>query len=458
MDIAPDFDSQPAVFELHVEPRGKGCRLVAESDGARSEPFRLSAAAVRSLVRLGEDLDSGTLENGEPGRDVAPALPGRTGELVRKAGRILLARTFGGAVWNVYLRAEAVARVRGQQLRIEIHLPPSQTSLHQIPWELLMDGARVLALSSGTPVVRIPRREIHRDGLASEPPLRMLLTTAQARGTAPLGLEEEERAVRTALGSRRIELDVLHGVGQDSLVQAFQQARRAGRPYRIWHHGGHGRLESDREDPFQLVLERDEATELLAGRHIAPLVCGERGLMLVVLSLCHGGAPLGLAPHLAELDLPAVVGFRSRIGDRRAIAFARHFYGQLPDAPVDVALTRARQALAVDGGMGWAQPILYARAASLRLLPAEPAPATAPEPPPVSRARTTFTNTRIQARDVEQIGQRGSLPPHCGAEASFENVDSEFQKLRQVGQEMLDESRATDLEALLADLLPHRDE
>ena len=404
-DTAP---KRSVLFGLHLHAHDDSLLVGANSDRiGQGELVRLSAAEIERLACIGEQLAGEHL---------------CTYEATEEAGQALFATVFRGAVLEAFLADQREAQRRGGWLRILVSLP-RRTPLHEIPWEILHHDGRFLACSRVS-IARYVRRTAPAPKAPAEPAVRMLLTSAEPLEDGALEVATEETKVRAGVAATagRIQLaeaDIRRHVSCDQLLELFKQARRSGRPYRIWHHSGHGRV--TRSGHFQLALEERQQRQLVDGARLAQFVAAENDLQLAVLSICFSGSSLGLGVQMAALDVPAVVAFRGTLHNPVATRFADSFYRELGAAPVDVALGRARTTLGVSDDLDWAQPILYAR--SKRLSPfgdlatvATPQSATAPT--------ATFHNRRLTvlgtARQV-RAGVRGTGPRFAGT--TFFNED-----------------------------------
>lgn len=93
-------------------------------------------------------------------------------------------------------------------------------------------------------------------------------------------------------------------------------------------------------------------------------VCEE--LRLAVINACRGATVAGLATGLANLNVPAVIGFRREILDSSALVFAEALYRGLIETTLERAVSRARLELR-DAGYSaddWSFPLLFVRTAA----------------------------------------------------------------------------------------------
>src|SRR5262249_26273746 len=130
--------------------------------------------------------------------------------------------------------------------------------LQRLPWELMHDGSWPLALNPATPLaryiemprpVRVPRRRGR---------LRVLYTSACPPGSPALDLATEEAKVRSALKSiAGLDLEIDNQVTPTLLQRLLHHAETSKKPFHVWHHAGHGRL--DEQGAFYLDLNGREA-------------------------------------------------------------------------------------------------------------------------------------------------------------------------------------------------------
>jgi len=204
--------------------------------------------------------------------------------------------------------------------------------------------------------------------LAPDEPLRVIFVFAEARGSQPLGMRRERRALqqffaREVYPGRRVIAHFLsHGVTRERLIA---QVRGQG-GYHLVHWGGHGNRNL-------LELARPGgASDPISGQDLLDLFQDAGGLLprLVVLSACHSGdllrvqdrddflalaqgkepatkeAPVpadpirdldladqpgytGTAHALLQGGVPTLVAMRYAVGDDYARELALHFYRAL---------------------------------------------------------------------------------------------------------------------------------
>ncbi|MGH3931894.1 MAG: CHAT domain-containing protein [Pseudonocardiaceae bacterium] len=205
------------------------------------------------------------------------------------------------------------------------------------------------------PGVRMRRCVINQHSAQVPPapgPLKILVAvgapdenkTPQARLDIEAEMGSILDAVAPAVRDERAQVHFLEVANADTITEALAEDG-----YHVLHLSGHGDengIELEDEDGAPVPTSAaDLATALRAAGRMVPLV---------FLSSCHGvGDAEGLALSLHRLGLPRVIAMQAPVTDRYATELAAAFYRQLavPAFPrAGVALARARQALAPQGG------------------------------------------------------------------------------------------------------------
>lgn len=293
----------------------------------------------------------------KPNSDMVPQCTGLV-----QTGQALYQQVFSGEVGDLFLRARELAAKERSGLRVLIK-SWQDPEIHDLPWELLHDGRRFLAQSTETPVVRSLEQRSPLREFRIEPPLRLLLTTACPEECSPLDVQGEERRLRqalSALGGNAL-LVTEHQVSLERLRFLLFRARSQGRPFQVWHHAGHGRLE---DNEFSLALTNLNGSVQWSGiMDLTTIFSQCEELRLAVLNTCRSATASGLATSLAGLNLPAVVGFRQPILDSSALVFAEALYHNLIATTLERAVSRARLELRDTGysAEDWSYPLLFAR-------------------------------------------------------------------------------------------------
>ena len=251
---------------------------------------------------------------------------------------------------------------------IRIRLAVKEPSLQAIPWELLHDGERFLAVSGLTPMVRYVKLGRPLGSLEAQTPLRLLVAIASPKDQAQLDVAKERHVIEKALQKSHdlIETVFLPEASFRKLSRELLTALAQHRPYHILHFIGHGRYNAGEGE---LVFEREETrtSDYVDGQTLGNVLNRHRYLRLVVLNACEG-AEVGtkdpfssIALSLLKAGVPAVVAMQFPISDQAAIQFSDEFYHSLSlGFPVDVALGDARvQMHAIEGSVEFATPVLY---------------------------------------------------------------------------------------------------
>lgn len=362
------------LFVLASDPDPKAASLLASFRNARVlAPFprkggeagdrwkRIIRAHERTLAVL-------------DGRGRGRSLP--RGRELRAWGRDLFELLFPGDVRRLY----DVARSLQPDGILDVVFTSMIDWVADKPWELAYDPSRrsFLATSdvnfvrnafTAVPAeVRTRRRER----------LRILVATAQPRGTPPVATREEAALVR-----REFRSLVDAGLARVSvLANATPQTlhrRLVEQPVDVLHYVGHGSHDADGAEGFLLLEDgrgRPKPVDAATFRQIV----GRRGTDLVFLNACESGRGgrvafnRGMAPALVAAGVPAVVANQYAVVDSAATTFARELYAGLARGrSLGDAVREARVSIGHSLGTGsldWAVPVLFARDPAATLRPA----------------------------------------------------------------------------------------
>lgn len=280
------------------------------------------------------------------------------------AGARLFTTVLGGEVGQCYRVALEAAQEHRAWLRVLIEYDTASgsggESLHELPWELLFNThrGRFLALDDGLLLARHLRGR-GRDWRQPGGPFRMLLTSANPADRPPLALDAEVRRVRAWVEPCGVAPVVRGRLGGRRLAQEFGFAAEQDRRFHVWHHCGHGGETGDGRFALALHARDGDPTSpsvLIEPGELIEVVAAHEDLQLVILNVCLGAGRGGLGTLLASLDVPAVIGFRSRVTDATALGVAEALWRRLVHRPVDEAVRGARRSLA-----GMADPLEFAR-------------------------------------------------------------------------------------------------
>lgn len=383
---------------LHFEPDDRGeirLRLSSPFGEARA-PFTppYSAEALETILRRLDVTTRNLQAVGSPDRLEPPAAsaPPPVHESAEKIGLQLFRSLAEGDVARpLFTALERAWATDDAALRLRLTFDPTAPEIAAVaalPWELLYDPkhgflARSLSISVA--------RTLH-GSRASTPrsvdylPLKVLLASANPRGTDPLDLEAERRGIQEALeslGSDRIQVDTT--VARDPM-QLFRYVERGG--YHVLHFLGHGDFDPTTGTGRLLFGGPDDAPQPVTGRTLASALEGLPRLRLVTLNACDTARfdrREGLDPHtgvahaLVHGGQPAVVAMQLPISDEAAVAFSQALYAALADGePVDLAVAQGRRAIRSRTERGesleWSAPTLFLQVPDGRILDLRPRP------------------------------------------------------------------------------------
>jgi hypothetical protein len=337
-------------------------RKTAEGYQARvRDPVSGEACTDFSCPFPEEDL-TGILRAGGACRDLKS--PREISVLAHDAGSSLFNTIFSGEVLVSWRRCLARAGRKGLRLRLHLNSP----DLWDWPWELLNDPRLgFLASLPETPVVRYIEMSEPIQPLRVRPPLRVLAVSACPNGFSPLSIQEEladlERSLAGLWEMERVELDRLEDATREALRRALQE-----NAFHVIHFIGHGTFDAGLGGGVVLLQREDGEADPMGAQELNVLLNAHPEIRLVVLNVCQGARgdvadPFsGLAQSLVKGRVPAVVAMRSAVTDRAAIDFSRSFYQSLSRRePVDLAVSRGRQAMFRQDSTEWASPVLAMR-------------------------------------------------------------------------------------------------
>ncbi len=312
-------------------------------------------------------------------------------------------------------RARGVALGRDAPFVLRLRLPPDET-LHAVPWELLHDGFGFLAKSPLCSVVRYAEGEHGVKTVRVRPPLRVLVTAGPPTGSEVIDLGPERRAIEHAC---RNHPDLVHPTILRQPVTWGELERHLGLrrdPFHVWHHCGHGGFPASDPERFHLLLANEAGgRQWVEAERISELAerCPE--LRMVILNACHGGSFLGLAPQLARINVPLVVGFPWAVGLPVAQELTAALHHGLPLLPAELALSSARHAVAARGTptLEWSQALLFARCREIEPLIEQGPPADAKRP----KGSRSGAKVKMRLEDVSagrDAHIQGATSPNVG--------------------------------------------
>jgi hypothetical protein len=281
---------------------------------------------------------------------------------LEELGQRLFSTVFQGKVLEVVESARAAARNREKSLLILVKMEPG-SHLHSIPWELLHDGYVFLAKDTRSAVVRYFDQPLPVSELAVTPPLRVLVTSASPQDFDPVAFKEEEAAIQQAYG-KMAHVVPHRDVSIERLKEIWRQASTLGEPFHVWHHCGHGGERAcGNQTEFILYLESEGRKQPVEVDRLQEVVSFCPELRIAVLNVCRGGSHVGLAPALARLNVPVVIGFQHPVYDTAALEFAKTLHDSLLHVPVELAVSLARKSMKINEPdiFDWADVLVFSR-------------------------------------------------------------------------------------------------
>jgi len=299
----------------------------------------------------------------------------------RSFGEALFRLVFGGTIYTLYFSSRDRAQ-NADGLRVKLFLE-NAGAIASLPWEFLRDpGVDYIALSRSTPLVRHPRRLVIRPRPAFQPPLRVLVMVSSPKDMDPIDVQGEWHNLLAATETLRtrglLELELL----EDASLRTLQRTLRT-REYHVFHYIGHSTFDTTTgqgvlalEDPYG-----EGSSFPVRGEDLARELSEENAIRLVVLNSCQSAVELvndpfaGISSSLVARGIAAVVAMQFPISESAARAFSEEFYRVVAEGlPVDAAMSEARRAISnLVGGIEWATPVLFMRAADGMLFELGPA-------------------------------------------------------------------------------------
>lgn len=283
-------------------------------------------------------------------------------------------------------------------LRIELEFGDGQSEMASWPWEYLYCPLRLGIGGTGYPLGRLENvvltRHLRLGGITARPlqveerPVRVLFVAASP---------EDKELKPVQYGSVLTAINELPLVKQGMIevtplvdpefVPIDGQSRPTDAPSKttlenflnmvevisphIIHFVGHGQC---KEGSGQIIFTQDDyKPDPVKDSDLANWLLPHKSLRLVFLQACESALPdpyqavSGVAMHLAQKNIPAVVAMQYRVQMQIANVFARAFYHALAESKtVDVAVREARKEIPLlfrDSGRGHAYglPVLYLR-------------------------------------------------------------------------------------------------
>lgn len=378
----------------------------------------------------------------------APAAlaPFSDARVLEQLGRRLFDELFQGPNRDLYMRARALAKEREGLLRLQMGLSP-ESEWTTLPYEVMHDGKRFLAEEARTCIVRYLEGDQGLQTLAVQPPLRILFTAALPSGHPTIDVEAEEEALAQAYAplAELVDITPYRHLTRLELEEIFRQVRQGAPAFHVWHHCGHGGLaDGIRGSEFRLYLESGGASSYVTTDQLRVMIGAESQLRAAVLAVCYAGSPGALAPELARLNVPAVIGFPIRIEGGAIDQFSKVLHSHLARLPVEQAMSEARTALISrdPSSREWCQAYLFSRRSDcgpLLIQPGRSSGALAGEQSGGSRrgkrlkVRQVVERNDVRSLDVIGVSGAGQVKGPLALDVCQEIGENVASELRAVG-------------------------
>ncbi|MBN1583680.1 MAG: CHAT domain-containing protein [Anaerolineae bacterium] len=285
------------------------------------------------------------------------------------------------------------AQERAPQRRIRLRIEPDAGELHNLPWELLTQGAVMLAAQTATPFSRyLPIALPWKSGAAETCPIRVLVVISNPDDLLdrydlpPVDVDAERAILESALATIGYTTDCTTA-GQEELQISFleapvtpkklEEALRDG--YHVLHFVGHGAFNAKLGQAALFMQDETGRGRRMLDNELVSIIARQNTRpQLVTLIACQSAtrattdAFAGLGPKLVSVGVPAVVAMQGEVKDETARTFEATFYQRLlKHGYVDLAMNEARSTLLADERPDAAVPVLFMRLKSGQLWGAE---------------------------------------------------------------------------------------
>lgn len=359
-------------FDLLIEsisntPNNYRCRVDSPAGEVSSE-FIFSFSA--------EDVENLFLSLGQA-RHTVRSVESPEMKAAQAFGATLFKTVFVDKIYSCLMRSLDIAHQHAQGLRIRLHLTHAP-DLCNLPWEFLYNPTDNLffAPSNVTPIIRYLDLPRPTTALEVQWPLQILVMIANPRDLdySQLDSDKEWHKIKESLAD--LEQRKLVNVVRlkSATLSALQHELRLSK-YHIFHFVGHGSFSQQNQTGMLILEDEQRRTRFVNGDKFGALLRDHSSLRLVLLNACEGARsshsdPLtGVAQHLGQQGIPAVIAMQFAITDQAAITLSQEFYRAIADNyPVDAALSEARKALFTHrDNIEWGTPVLFLRTHSAQI-------------------------------------------------------------------------------------------
>ncbi len=403
-------------LNLHVTPGADGKFNVSAKtedlgglDTEMELPVQLEELA-GFVFGVAESLREARVVGSEDSSEGVPSDPEARKAKIREFGARLYSSLIQGEIQSLLDKLGVLHGSPDTGIRIRLSMDLSRDGMKEVaslPWELITkEGSNVpLVLSKQTVLVRSLSVPQPTEPAPFEPPLRILVVSANPKDTQRLDLSEERERIQRTWGK-------LPGVRVEFAGPTYDSVREylAGEDPHVVHFMGHGEFDAERGGTLLFEDENGNA-DFVGGDRLQILFSDETRLQLVFLNACKTAADrnsesldpfAGVAASLIQIGVTAVVAMQFPISDDAAVKFSDTFYKHIAAGdPVDTAVAHARRALYGAKKTEWVTPVLFMRSKDGRIFDKKAA-AAAPEPdaPPTVFLAATADSLRRHYRQI----------------------------------------------------------
>jgi formylglycine-generating enzyme required for sulfatase activity len=271
------------------------------------------------------------------------------------------------AIRNTLNQAAGQAAAMQRPLILQMRFDSNAVEQAQLPWELLYNGTKHLALSEEIHLNRYVTYFGDRQPFPSVQAVRVLFVIARPTDQADLPLYERDAMINAlqnlaALG--KVQITILEQATFANFATTVQSGT-----YQVIHFDGHGGFENE---GFLCFENSTGTTDPVPASRLAQ-VLQNSGVRLVVLSACMSATVGGnsvfnsAAPALIRARVPAVVAHQFSVPFSASLAFVKAFYASIGRGEsISSAVADGRKAIVLDDQAQavWFYPVLYLRSAS----------------------------------------------------------------------------------------------
>lgn len=285
-------------------------------------------------------------------------------------------------VRNAFITARDHAEQANLPLRLNLRLQMTDTLVHAVHWELLLDPERGTALCTSERVLFSRLITSHDMTPLSLPPLRSMRALVvianpevSAYRLAPIDVEAELARCEQALFGMSKTLVSREIHGRPATIEQITDHLSEG--YDILYLVCHG---TSLQGETYLFFEDDEGKlRRVRGSHFADQIAGlKRRPAMIVLIACRSatadrerGALAALGPLLARAGVPAVIAMQADFSMASASTFTTRLLSEIrTEGIIDEGVAVARRQ--ITGRADWWVPVLFLRVADGRVWQLEP--------------------------------------------------------------------------------------